>query len=43
MDIVFQSTIGNNANFKTLSLTRNKITAVRYNKTDTVKILLYMR
>ena len=44
LDEVLQSTgIRQNSNFKTLSLTKNNITAVRYNKNDTVTILLYIR
>jgi len=43
LDKVLQSTIRKNSNFKTLSLANNNITAVRYNKNETVDVLLYMR
>ncbi|KAG0630890.1 hypothetical protein M758_1G211400 [Ceratodon purpureus] len=43
LDEVLQSTIGKNPNFKTLGLSKNNITAVRYNKNNSVNVLLYMR
>ncbi|KAG0567573.1 hypothetical protein KC19_7G144600 [Ceratodon purpureus] len=43
VDEVLHSTIGKNPNFKTLGLSNNNITAVKYNKNDSLNVLLYMR
>ncbi|KAG0567589.1 hypothetical protein KC19_7G146100 [Ceratodon purpureus] len=43
LDEVLHSTIRKNPNFKTLGLSNNNITAVKYNKTDSLNVLQYMR